>query len=342
MTRAAARISIAGAGAIGCFIGAHLAAAGHRVTLWGRERVLAPIRDRGLTVSGYDGQRRVLPPTALRLETEAGPALRDADAVLVAVKSAATAAIAAQIAAHAPPGAVVISLQNGLDNIDTLRAALPGHDTRAGMVGFNVVPAGPAHWHRAVSGAVAIEAGPGGWARRLAAPGLELQETAAIAALQRGKLILNLNNALNALSGLALRDQLLDRGWRRLMADQMAEALAVLRAARLPVRATTPLPAAAGPALLRLPTPLFRRIAARMLVIDPRARTSMAHDIAAGRPTEIDSLQGWIVDLGARCGRPAPIAAHVAQMVRATTAAGVTAPAFTPAELRPDRGAGGG
>ncbi|MFC3118265.1 2-dehydropantoate 2-reductase N-terminal domain-containing protein [Jhaorihella thermophila] len=67
------------------------------------------------------------------------------------------------IADHAPPVAVVVSLQNGVENADLLRAALPGRDVRAGMVPFNVVPAGPGRWHRASSGDIVIGAGQGGW-----------------------------------------------------------------------------------------------------------------------------------------------------------------------------------
>jgi 2-dehydropantoate 2-reductase len=59
--------------------------------------------------------------------------------------------------------------------------------------------------------------------------------------------------------------------------------------------------------VLRLPTPLFRRIAARMLRIDPQARSSMADDLALGRATEIDALSGEVVRLAASLGVRAPL-----------------------------------
>lgn len=327
------RIVIAGAGAIGCLIGGLLAAGGHPVTLLGRPRMLDPIRATGLRLTDFAGLEAHVAPKALEL-SETPDCMKDAALVLVTAKGGATAEMAAQIAAHAPPEAPVISLQNGLGNAETLRDLLPGRDIRAGMVPFNVVPAGPGHWHRATSGDIVIEAGPGDLAARLTVPGLTVTEDAEIAAIQWGKLLLNLNNALNALSGLALRDQLMSRNWRRLMADQMAEALDVLRAAGIAVKSTTPLPARVVPHILRLPTPLFSRIAAQMLTIDPTARTSMAYDVRAGRGTEIDQLQGLIVELAANRGISAPICTKVAEAVREVTETGITDPHLKPGDLR--------
>ncbi|TDK42201.1 2-dehydropantoate 2-reductase [Antarcticimicrobium luteum] len=332
MTRG--RIVIAGAGAVGCFVGGLLAAAGHPVTLLGRPRMLDPIRDGGLRLTDFAGLDLRVAPGALEL-SETADCLAGAALVLVTVKGGATADMAARIAAHAPANAPVISLQNGIGNAGTLRAALPGRDLRAGMVPFNVVPAGPGHWHRASSGGIVIGAGPGDLANMLSVPGLAVTEDADITAIQWGKLLLNLNNALNALSGLALRDQLMSRGWRRLMADQMAEALGVLRASGIAVKSTTPLPAWMGPHILRLPTPLFARIAAQMLTIDPSARTSMAYDVRAGRATEIDQLQGLIVAMAAERGLSAPICAKVAGLVRSVTETGTTDPHLRPDALRP-------
>ena len=315
------RIVIAGAGSIGCFVGALLADAGHDVTLLGRPRVFDEIRAHGLSATDFAGL--ACRPDADRLTLSQAPAcLAGADVILVTVKTAATTGIADRIAEYSPVTAPVISLQNGLAAIASLRAALPDRDLRAGMVPFNVVPMGQGRYHRATSGDIVIGAGPGDLARRLAVPGLAIAEADDMAKVQWGKVLVNLNNALNALSGMRLLEQLMHRDWRCLMADQMAEALAVLRAAGQPVRSMTPLPAELVPHLLRLPTPLFRRIAARMLTIDPTARTSMAHDLLAGRPTEVAAFQGAICELGARHGVATPINARVMALIRVAEASG--------------------
>ncbi|NOE33529.1 2-dehydropantoate 2-reductase [Ruegeria sp. HKCCD7318] len=309
------KLVIAGAGSIGCYCGALLARAGHSVTLLGRARVLDPIRQHGLTVTDFDGLNYTASANSLDLSQD--PAcLAHAELVIVTVKSGATADMAEQIAAEAPSDAPILSWQNGIENAATLRAALPGRDVRAGMVPFNVVPSGPATYHRATSGEVVIENGPGDLAERLSSPDLPVLASDQIEAVQWGKLLINLNNALNALSGLTIVDQLKSRDWRLLVADQMAEALLVLKAAGHPVASTTPLPVWMTPHILRLPTPLFTRVAARMLTIDPSARTSMAYDLMAERQTEIDSLQGHIIRLGHETGVPTPICIQVSDLIK--------------------------
>ncbi len=323
------KIVIAGAGSIGCYCGALLADAGHMVTLLGRARVLDPIREQGLTVTDFSGLSLTVPATSLTLSTDPS-CLAKADLIIVTVKSGATEDMAALIAAHATKATPVLSWQNGMENARILRAALPNHDVRAGMVPFNVVPTRPAAYHRATSGDIVIQAGPGSLAEHLTSAQLPITESDQIEAVQWGKLVINLNNALNALSGLTLVEQLTDRNWRRMMADQMAEALSILKAAGHPVASTTPLPAWMTPHILRLPTPLFKRIASKMLTIDPSARTSMAYDLNAGRPTEIDSLQGEIIRLGQSLNKPTPINRRVAELIRATP----TEP-MRPAQIRP-------
>ncbi|NOD77035.1 MULTISPECIES: 2-dehydropantoate 2-reductase [unclassified Ruegeria] len=309
------KVVIAGAGSIGCYCGALLARAGRSVTLLGRAYVLDPIRENGLTVTDFGGLDYTAPAGSLALSQDP-TCLGHAELIIVTVKSGATADIADQISTEALPDVPVLSWQNGIENAATLRATLPGRDVRAGMVPFNVVPNGPGTYHRATSGEIVIESGPGDLASRLSSPDLPVLASDQIEAVQWGKLLINLNNALNALSGLTIVDQLTNRDWRILVADQMAEALSVLKAAGHPVASTTPLPAWMTPHILRLPTPLFTRIAARMLTIDPSARTSMAYDLMAERQTEIDSLQGHIIRLGRETGVPTPICTQVSDLIK--------------------------
>lgn len=112
-------------------------------------------------------------------------------------------------------------------------------------------------------GDIVIAAGPGELATKLSVPNLPVRDSENIEAVQWGKLLVNFNNALNALSGLPIQQQLTDRNWRRLMADQMTDALAELKAAQIPVRSTTPLSAWMTLHILRLPTPLCSRVAER-------------------------------------------------------------------------------
>ena len=321
-------------GAIGCFVGGLLAAGRHNVTLLGRARITQEIRAHGLTLTDYAGLAQKVTPEALTL-SEDPACLADADIILVTVKSGATAIIGRSIAGRSTTAARVISLQNGTENAEVLRNLLPNHDVRAGMVPFNVVPMGQGCFHRATSGDIVIGPGAGDLGNTLSVPQLAVSEDAEISEIQWGKFLINLNNAINALSGLTIHEQLLDRGWRRVMADQWAEGLKVLRAHGITAKSTTPVGVGVVPHILRLPTPLFRRVAAQMLTIDTQARSSMSQDLIARRPTEIDALQGQVVRMGKERGIATPISAHVAEIVALAELADEGLPDLPVKALRP-------
>jgi 2-dehydropantoate 2-reductase len=327
-------IAVAGAGSIGCFVGGMCAAAGRKVSLLARPRLIREIEDNGLRLTSFEGFDQKIAPNQLTLSQDP-KILGDVGVVLVTVKSADTAEIAELIAQHAPSDAIVISLQNGVGNVAVLRARLPGRRVLAGMVPFNVVAPGEGQFHRATSGDIVIERDDAGTADRLSVPGLKMRATDNIAGVQWGKLLVNLNNALNALAGVPLRQQLAQRSWRRLFADQMAEGLAAIRAEGLRPVSPTPIPAGWMPSLLRLPDAIFEAVLGRTMKIDPQARSSMSEDLQRGRRTEIDYLQGVIVEISDRHGLKAPLSRRIVALIKSAEAAGQGSPGLTPEQIRP-------
>ncbi|WP_269676127.1 2-dehydropantoate 2-reductase [Kitasatospora mediocidica] len=327
------RIAVFGAGSIGCHLGGMLAATAD-VTLIGRPAAMAAIDADGLTVTGPGPARR----ETRDLTTAADPsAAAGADYVLVTVKSADTAAAARDLAPHLGPDTVVVSFQNGLRNPEVLAAALPAHRVLAGMVPYNVVRTGPAAFHQGSGGALMLatekgaEDGAEDGAEALAdaarASGLQLELRADMPAVQATKLLMNLNNAVNALSGLPLREQVGQRAYRQCVARCQREGLAALRAAGVRPARLGPVPPGLMPRVLDLPDALFQRLAGASLRIDATARSSMWEDLQRGRPTEVDSLQGEIVALAERHGLTAPANARLIALVRdAEAAAPGTAP----------------
>jgi 2-dehydropantoate 2-reductase len=192
-------VGVAGAGSIGCFVGGALAAGGRRVALLARQRVIGEIRDNGLRLTNFDGSEQRLPANQFTLSDD--PSILDeAGVVLVSVKSADTAEIADILARHAPRDAVIVSLQNGVGNVAVLRERLPGRKVLGGMVPFNVISPGDGRFHRSTSGDIVVEQDDGATAASLSVPGLSIRPTDNIEGVQWGKLIVNLNNALNALA----------------------------------------------------------------------------------------------------------------------------------------------
>ena len=310
MAGAPGAVTVMGAGAVGCHVGGCLQAAGVTVHFVGRPRVLADLRAHGLRLTDLDGRDQHLPAHALHLH-ETPPA--GASLVLLCVKSAATAEAVRAL----PAGSRVLSLQNGVSNADVARAAAPSATVLAGMVPFNIAELAPGHFHRGTTGRLAVQDHPAlaAWAPVFDAAGLPLERHANLRAVQWGKLLLNLNNPVNALSGLPLRAQLLDRDCRLVFAALQREALAALRAAGIRPAKVAPLPPHWLPALLSLPNALFERLAARMLRIDAHARSSMADDLARGRTTEVDAFCGEVVRLARAHGLDAPLNAKIQRLV---------------------------
>ena len=332
------RIAVAGAGSVGCYVGGCLALAGRDVTLLLRPALADAIARHGLRVSDLGGADRLLAPSAVRLATDPAAAFAEADIVLVTVKSGATEAMAGLIAEHAVSGVTVVSLQNGVGNVDVLLARLGGMARVVpGMVPFNVVQSRaegqPPRFHRATSGTVQIGAGVAGLREALAVKGVAVTESGDMAGVLWGKLLLNLNNALNALAGIPLAAELSDKRWRRLLARQIEEGLKVLKAAGVRPARIEGVPPGTVPRILRLPDWLFRRVAASMLAIDPEARSSMWEDLEARRSTEVDHLQGAILALAAKTGVRAPLAERIVRMVKEAEAARAGSPGLTPEQL---------
>jgi 2-dehydropantoate 2-reductase len=326
-------IGVAGAGSIGCFVGGMCAAAGRRVALLARPRLIQEIENNGLNLTSFEGSERKIAPGQLTLSDDP-KIFADAAMVLVTVKSADTAEIAETIARHAPPDTVVVSLQNGVGNAAVLRQRLAGRVVLAGMVPFNVIAAGEGRFHRATSGDIVIERDDAGTAARLSVPGLTMRPSANIAGVQWGKLLVNLNNAINALSDLPLRQQLAQRSWRMLFADQIAEGLAALRAEGIRPVSSTPIPAGWTPHLLRLPDTLAGMLLGRTMKIDPQARSSMWEDLQRGRRTEIDYLQGVITEIADRRQLQVPLSRRIVALIKRAEVAGQGSPKLTPEQIR--------
>ena len=331
---AADRIAILGAGSVGCFIGGAWQAAGLPVSFIGRARIAEDIRAHGLTVSDYSGWQVHFEPGEVDYET--GPErLGEADVIALCVKSGATRDAAREIARHGRDGALIISFQNGVSNVDVLGEELGDRfEIARGMVPYNCAYLGEGRFHKGVAGA-RLTAENRGRTRALAArigespAALNLSDD--MLGIAWGKLLINLNNAINALSGRPLLAEISERDYRRVFAAAMREGLAIL--ARAGIR-----PAKVGdvgprlmPAVIDSPDWLFNRLFIKKWKIDAKARSSMSDDLAQGRKTEVDYINGELVALAQKIGMASPINSKIVELIRAAEAG---AKPWAPAALR--------
>jgi 2-dehydropantoate 2-reductase len=312
------KIAVLGAGSVGCFVGGAWQAAGLPVTFIGRSSVAREVDKHGLVLTDFTGWRTELRPGDV--DFRCGPeALDEAQVILLCVKSGATAEAAAQIAAHGGEAATVVSFQNGVSNIDVLERGLGGRfEIARGMVPFNIAHLGEGRFHKGVAGTLYAARRPAtiALANAVKSGPATLTLSDDMLALAWGKLLINLNNAVNALSGRTLSEQLGERDYRRVFAASMQEGLKLLRQAEIEPAKVGPASPAMLPRIIASPDWLFENLFLKSWKIDGKARSSMADDLAAGRKTEIDYLNGELVALAERLHSDAPVNRAIVDLVR--------------------------
>lgn len=318
------RVGIYGAGAIGGYLGVQLSSQGCPVTMLARPSLLE-VGDRLAAFNLAGDEHR--PGPDLRLTEDPGE-LAEVEIVLLTVKSRHTSGAGDVLAGLLRPETPVVSLQNGLDNPRRLREA-GVRDCLPGMVSFNVVRTNDgAHFRQATSGPVIVHDHPvhagalDGLGDALVAAGDVLERRKDMREVQAGKLLLNLNNGICALTGLPIAASIRDRRLRRALAACMREALAIYRAAGIVPARMTALPPRAVARLLPLPDPIVLNVAPSLVSIDPQAKSSTLQDLERGVPTEIDDLNGALVALAAEADVRAPVNRWVTETIHGLERAG--------------------
>lgn len=311
------RVCIYGAGSIGTYVGGRLQAAGVPVTLIGRPKIAGQIGRHGLRLTNWQGSDVRLDASDIRYVTNDAVAA-EADLIIVAVKSAATGSVGKALAGRIAPTTVVLSLQNGIGNARTLADYLPDNPVLTGMISFNVLQRGEGHFHAGTEGELMCESHPVLEALQpfFAKAELPLELRDDMHAVQWAKLLMNLNNPINALSGIPLLDELSQRNYRRCLALLIAETLSVLKANGIKPAKLMSIPMSLLPWVLRSPDWLFKRLASQILAIDPVARSSMWEDLDVGRVTEIDWLNGEVVRQAEKQGVAVPANRRIVALIK--------------------------
>lgn len=290
------KVAVMGAGAVGCYYGGMLARAGCEVVLIGRAAHVDAVRDAGLLLETRDFAVRL----ALAASTQAS-AVADAQLVLFCVKANDSLPAAADIAPFLAPGAVVLSLQNGVDNAERLRAQL-GREVVAAVVYVAAEMAGPGHVRHHGRGELVIGRTPsaGMFADLLAAAAVPLTVVHDATGALWDKLVVNCAyNALSAITRLPYARLVAAPGVETVMRDVIDECLAVARADGVQVADDI--------------HETVRRIARTM----PTQLSSTAQDLLRGKRSEIDHLNGHVVRRGAALGVATPVNRTLLALVKA-------------------------
>lgn len=279
------KIAVMGAGAVGCYYGAKLAQHGHDVVLIGRPGHVREINKNGLLFES-GGVR-----TTVDLAASIDPAaVAGADIVLFCVKSTDTASAGAAIAPHLGDNAVVMSLQNGVDNAERLSAII-GRLVVPAVVYVAVGMAGAGHVTHFGRGELVI--GPDDAsdviAQTMRPAGIPVDISENAQGALWAKMILNCAyNALSAVSRLPYGELAKGDGVMTVIENVVAECLAVAGGLGIVV------PGDVGAAV------------AGIIKTMPAQYSSTAQDLMRGKPSEIDYLNGYIVRKGGELGVATP------------------------------------
>jgi 2-dehydropantoate 2-reductase len=295
-------IAVVGAGAVGCYFGGMLARAGEPVTLIGRAPHVDAIARNGLRL-----ERRDWDETIQVAATTDAAAVQGARFVLVCVKATDSAAAAAAIAPHLADGALVVSLQNGLENTGEMREA-GGFIAVPAVVYVATAMAGPGHVRHTGRGDLILGVPHGAThraqadelARTFERAGVPCRVVEDIAPDLWIKLVMNCAfNAVSALGDARYGAIAQDPAAREVVTRAVQEAEAVARAAGVP-----------------LPEGDLVAAAWQLASAMPEATSSTAQDLARGRRTEIDELNGYVARRGEELGVPTPVNQALGALVR--------------------------
>ncbi|WP_027797511.1 ketopantoate reductase family protein [Paraburkholderia acidipaludis] len=282
------KVAVMGAGAVGCYYGGMLARAGHEVVLIGRAQHVEAIGRDGLRLETQQFDECIGRP---HLVASADPAaVEGARLVLFCVKSTDTESAGAAIGPHLAADTLVLTLQNGVDNAGRLRGAIT-QEVAAAVVYVATEMAGPGHVRHHGRGELVIEPSSHSEsvAQTLAAAGVPTEISANVRGALWAKLILNCAyNALSAIAQLPYGRLVQGVGVRDTMRDVVAECVAVAHADSVTLPPDVEL--------------AVRRIAETM----PGQYSSTAQDMARGKRSEIDYLNGFVVRRGEALGVATP------------------------------------
>ncbi|GAA6135568.1 2-dehydropantoate 2-reductase [Oceaniserpentilla sp. 4NH20-0058] len=328
------KIVIAGAGSIGCYIGGMLVSGGANVRFLARQSMKNKIDAHGLHLTDWTGRSTQLSPDQLHMSTDPS-ILKDADLILICVKSKDTQAMANTILNSGNQHATVFSFQNGVSNTNTIHQILPNHTVLPVMVPYNVVSQANGHFHCGTQGHLYCQQHHKALLLKDAADtaklGFELKHH--MQSILWGKLLLNLNNPVNALSGIPLKQQIENRAYRKIYVACLKEGLAVLKAANIKPGQVAAVPIQTAVKILSLPNFLFKLLAKKMLAIDPKARSSMWEDLQNQRPVEVDYISGEIVKLGKRVNIETPMNQRLIRLVKQAEQSGNGSPNLSPQQI---------
>ena len=325
------RYAVVGLGAVGSMLGGLLAKTGDNITLIGRKNQVDVIKKNGITIDGVHIMENLH-------ATDKFSSLTDVDVMFVCVKSYDTYELALKIKKYLKKSALIVSMQNGVRNARQLEG-ITGVKTLSSVVLFNAIYRKAGDVSLTMKGGLLLEYNKEKYAtilkihNVLKKAGFNVEIIDDIHAALWSKLVLNLQIAVTALTGQSIKESTKDRISRKIIISTMNEGLQVVKRSEIRLRALPKVDPRKMIWILKTGGSLSTVLSSHIIGLKENARNSMWQSLSRGKPTEIDYINGEIVNLAKQNNLKAPINTKLVELIKEAERKHLTK-SFEPNELK--------
>jgi 2-dehydropantoate 2-reductase len=314
------KYAVIGLGAVGSIVGGLLTKSGENVVLIGKKNQVDVINKNGIKLNGINGSFIVSNANA----SSDLLSLKDIDLIIICVKSQDTQNLAYSLKDNIKKSAIILTLQNGVRNSDIFNK-ITGNKVISGVVLFNALYSTPGEATLTIKGGLLIEdyslyhEAIQGLINSFKNEGLNSKSSKNIKGFQWSKLIVNLQNAITALTGQTIKESIIDPYSRSILIATMKEGMYILEKSGISIKTLPDMdPKKIINRLSRYNT-IILKIGSKLLRLK-NARTSMWQSLSRGKNTEIDFINGEIVNLANENNFAAPINTKLVRLIKVVEA----------------------
>jgi len=311
------KYAVIGLGAIGSIIGGLLAKSGEKIILIGKKNQVEEIRKKGIKINGINNSisiDNVTVSTDLSL-------ISNSDIIIICVKSQDTQNLAEELKKFIKKSTLIISLQNGIRNSKILKQ-ITGNAVLSGIILFNALYIKPGEVTLTLKGGLILETNSlyniqvENFIKVLNKFKIESILETDIEGFLWSKLVVNLQNAVTALTGQTIKESIVNKDSRAIIIASMKEGLDILKKLKIPYKTLPDIDPKITIRRLTILNSVLLKFGSRILKLDETARSSMWQSIYRKRPTEIGYINGEIVDLAKKNDLKAPINTKLVELVK--------------------------
>ena len=311
------KYAVIGLGAVGSIIGGLLAKSGEEVILIGKSNQVEEIRKKGIKINGLNNLIHV---DNVEVSTDLS-LVSDSDIIIICVKSQDTQNLAEELKKFIRKSTIIISLQNGVRNSRILKE-VTGNTVFSGIILFNALYNKPGDVTLTLKGGLILETSSlykeriEGFIKVFNKYKIESTLETNIQGFLWSKLVVNLQNAVTALTGQTIKDSIVDKDSRAIIIATMKEGLDILQKSKIPYKTLPDIDPKITIRRLKILNSVLLKLGSRILKLNETARSSMWQSLYRGRPTEIDYINGEITDLAKKNDLKAPINKKLIELIK--------------------------